>query len=177
MKTRRLFQLAATFRATLIGTALFGLLLYLDLKYNWDLSEQIIRLVHRIEKWEIDEIVICATAILIGLAIDIIVLLNQMQERRRLHAARIEVMEKALLKTQHIVNNYLNEMLIFKIELEKHEHMPKAEIERFGAAIYRAAEELEKIENLEDLYIEIRPNRTARAKPHPHQPEPAANRP
>jgi len=162
MKSSR-WRLLGHCKITLSSLAVFGGLLYFDLKYDLDFSSRTIEFVHDMEKLRVDEIAICAVVILLGIIIDGVVLLNWMAEKRRLHAARMEVMEKALLKTQHIVNNYLNEMLMFKIELEKYEHLPRVEIERFGAAIYRAAEELEKIENLEDLYINLSSNSTTDA--------------
>jgi len=149
------FHLVRRLKSTLVGAVITGILLFIDLKYDLDFSERVVDFFHSIEQWQIDEIALCSLAILLGMAADLALLIHRMIEKRRLHAARMEVMEKALLKTQHIVNNYLNEMLLFKIELEKRDSIPKVELERFGNAIYHAANELEKIERLEDLYIDL----------------------
>ena len=141
------------FRGTILGVSGATILLIIDLYFNLDFSEWLVRLARSTEKWEFDEIILCSVLAFIGMGIDLINSVERSVQKRRLHAARVEVMEKALNKTQHIVNNYLNEMLLFKILLDEHRRLTPEELARFESSIYHASEELRKIEKLEDLNI------------------------
>mgnify|MGYP005994538341 CR=1 FL=1 len=100
---------------TFIGAVLATSILLITLIFDIDLFEAAIALLEGFEEFEVDEIIIPALIFLVFTFID----LNKRQKKQKIELEKIKIYEAMMSSTHHILNNFINQILLFKITAEK----------------------------------------------------------
>ena len=64
---------------------------------------------------------------------------------------KYQVYESMLNASHHIINNFLNQMMLFRLEAEEHENFDKDILQIYDKIIDKATKQLKALENLPDL--------------------------
>lgn len=150
---------------TLIGfvvaclVSAFGMHLETDLfEYIIDRFKQFHAFLHSYEHYELDELIIPA-AILLGFGIlDLFV----KYRNYKLQHEKALIYKAMLFSTHHILNNFLNQMQLFKITAADTEGFDPEIITLYDTIIAQAKEQIESISHITDLreesiYAAIKP--------------------
>ena len=133
---------------------LFGIgVVFLDILFNLDLIERFVLIFQEYERYELDEFVLLGIFFLIGFVLDISRFQRDMLEQRRIERARNEAMLQVMDKVHHVVNNYLNNMLLIKEKLSERQALTDEEQKLFEDAIYEASNALIRLNSPNDFMI------------------------
>jgi len=84
-----------------------------------DLVKLNVEFFKRIEPHEIDDVVISTGLMIVGLAIDQVVSRRREKKDAEMQTQRLHVLKATMRTVQDIVNNFLNNLLLFRIEAEQ----------------------------------------------------------
>lgn len=102
------------YKITLTGLGISLSLFLTTIVFDVDFFEQLVNLVHSLEKYEIDELFIPLVIFLIFAFVD-------MFKRNRINnvnSEKLKIYIAMMSSTQHILNNFLNQMQLFKLTAE-----------------------------------------------------------
>jgi len=132
------------FRFTLAGAALGLSLYFLALFGDTDLFERFVDGLKGAERLELDELLLSLLVVGAGVLVDVLLHLHQSSVQRH----KEEIFDEAMRATQHIVNNFLNNLQYIRMEVE--ENGPNAEThELFDRIVNEASEHLKALGDLE----------------------------
>lgn len=105
----------AKYRLTIIGLIIAVIVFACSLLFELDLFEQMLALFESLEHFEVDEIVIPSLILLLFAFID----LRRRQNKQDVEQEKFKIYKAMMFSTQHILNNFLNEMQVFKMTAEE----------------------------------------------------------
>lgn len=100
---------------TLIGALLAASIILVTLVADIDLFEAAIIFLENFEEFEIDEFIIPTLIFLIFAVTD----LRKRQKKQKIELEKIKIYEAMMSSTHHILNNFINQMQLFKITAKK----------------------------------------------------------
>ena len=134
------------YRLTAIGL-IISIALYLIISLGQiDLFEWFVTFLGRFEEYELDEIIIPWLIFMVFLMIDTF-------RRQRSHAVQEEKMKvyKAMLNSSyHVLNNFLNQMFLFKLTAEHTKGFPPDIIEKYDEIMEDTRSQLEALGSLKE---------------------------
>ena len=118
----------------------------INIYFNHDLFEMFVAFVHQYEAYDLDELLLLAIPLLVGLVIDLV---NEKQRKQHLiDEERLKTL-KATMNTVHdINNNFLNAMVYFVSEARDNKQLTDDSIEEVDKLIYKTAEQLKLLGNI-----------------------------
>ncbi len=136
-------------RVTIIGALLAVAIVLMASLTDIDIVKLNLRLLDGIEKYEVDDVVSGFMLILVGLIVD-----RFLSARRKRHQAEVEAQKlktlKATMRTvQDIVNNFLNNLMLFEIEAAA--VMPDGSLEPLQELIQQTSQKLTALGDLESV--------------------------
>ncbi|MEH6347850.1 MAG: hypothetical protein V7785_22330 [Bermanella sp.] len=102
------------YKITLLGLGIAILILLTSLVLDVDFFEQLVNLVLRLEQYEIDELIIPLIIFLIFAFVDIF----KRNRINKVNTEKLKIYSAMMSSTQHILNNFLNQMQLFKLTAE-----------------------------------------------------------
>ncbi len=99
---------------TFIGLGLSVLLLIASITFNVDLFEKLVDLLNNLEQYEIDELIIPVLIFLLFAFVDVI----KRNRFEKVNTEKFKIYSAMMSSTQHILNNFLNQMQLFKLTAE-----------------------------------------------------------
>lgn len=102
------------FRFTVIGAVLAFLLALSSWVFQLNVFEKIMEALHSVEKYDVDEIIIPGLILFFFMYLDQV----RMAKKRKMESERVKIYKAMLRSSHHILNNFLNQMQIFKIKAE-----------------------------------------------------------
>lgn len=102
------------YKLTLIGLFVALLMSVAAIVFELELFEKLVTLMHEIEHFEIDELILPVMVALIFAVID----LFRRHNRHKVEVEKVKIYQAMIFSTQHILNNFLNQMQLFKIRAE-----------------------------------------------------------
>lgn len=100
---------------TLFGLAISSLLLIITLSLDIDLFEMFVSSLVHLEEYQIDELIIPIIIFIAFAVLDI----QRKYRAKQTQFEKIAIYDAMLTSTHHILNNFLNQMQIFKITAER----------------------------------------------------------
>ncbi len=101
-------------RLTWIGLSIAFFIVAFSQLYDIDLFDKLASFFKTMEKYELDEFFIAGVILLAFFAADLV-----LQERsRRIEHEKVKVYRAMVSSAHHVLNNFLNEMLLFKMTAE-----------------------------------------------------------
>src|SRR5258706_7664512 len=114
-------------RVTLIATTLAAGLVLTAIFTNVDLVKMNLKLLDGIEKNEFDDVLSGATLICVALVLDRIRWQRRKSLEAEMEAQKLRTLQATMRTVQDIVNNFLNNLMLFQMEAEA--VMPKGSLD------------------------------------------------
>ncbi len=102
------------YKLSFIGLALASAVLFISLAFKVDIFESIIEHLSILERHEADEFIIPLAILALFALLD----QNRRQRLDHVEIEKIKIYKAMLSSTHHILNNFLNQMLLFKMAAE-----------------------------------------------------------
>ncbi len=132
---------------TKVGLLIAGLFYCITVLLDLDLFEALIELLHRGEKFEVDEFII---PIFIALAF---VVADHVRAQHKINVenGKIAIYKSMMIASNHILNNFLNQMLLFKEEAEDTESFDQEILDLYDEVIDKAVTQIEALNAIEKI--------------------------
>lgn len=103
------------YKITLLGLAISFLALLITIVFDVDFFEYLVNLLHEFEQYEIDELIIPVIIFLLFAFVDAI----KRNRMEKVNSEKLKIYIAMMSSTQHILNNFLNQMQLFKLTAEE----------------------------------------------------------
>lgn len=100
------------FRTTIYTFGISFVLYIIVVAGDLDLFETLLKAVHYFEKYELDELLLFASFVLVAFVFDL-----KLSQKVEVHEQRLQVLKATMRAVQDIVNNFLNNLHLIRIEL------------------------------------------------------------
>lgn len=148
-----------------IGAVIAISVYILSLLFNLDLFEALLETIEKLEHLEFDEFIIPVFIFLLFFT------LNQ-RKKNRISIISLEkekVFRATLSSSKHIINNFLNQMTLFKMTADETPQFPKDILNLYDEVINESQKQLESLSNVNDLretaiLYSVSPNKFHKAK-------------
>jgi hypothetical protein len=138
-------QLPVTSIASVLTLAIICAALVGDI----DLVKLNVEFFQRIEPHEIDDVVVSSGLMIVGLVIDRVVASRREKKDAEIRTQRLRVLKATMRTVQDIVNNFLNNLLLFRIEGEQ-AFSPES-LEQFDDLVQGTSAKLKALGDLEAI--------------------------
>lgn len=132
------------YKFTLIGAILSVCLLTAVLVLELELFERTIDVLAQLEKFEIDEFIIPSLIFFGFLFVD----LNHRHHQTKVEAEKAKIYKAMIASVQHVLNNFLNQLLIFKMEAEETPGFDTEIIAMYDSIIAEAKGQIKKLSSV-----------------------------
>ena len=158
MSTKKFMQWISHCKATLFSL-LIGLGIYLlAVLFDLDLFEAINKFLASLEKYEVDELVIVLFLLIFGLTFDLIQNVKEKQHLLDIRNQRLRVLKATMTTVLHIVNNFLNNLQLFRMEAEEKQLLSSESMATMNNGIQATSTKLKILADLDDTpEIEVAP--------------------
>jgi ABC-type transport system involved in Fe-S cluster assembly fused permease/ATPase subunit len=142
--------------ASLITVFLCSAILFVVFVLNIDLFDVGVEALTRMESGKLDDIVSVCILLIIGLLVNLY-LTRQREKRQRekhqseIEAHRLRVLKATMRTVQDLVNNFLNNMQLFRLEAEDGPLSPES-LQLLDDLIFETAEKLTALGDSEDVH-------------------------
>jgi len=135
----RKFKLTGT--AGLVGLAvvLYGFI------FQKDLFDHLLVFLEYLEHLEIDEFLIAGVLLLVGLVLDLTRIRRERDRTIELQDQRLRVLRATMRTVQDIVNNFLNNLLLFRLEAEESKALSDSSLELLDSLITETGDKLKTL--------------------------------
>ena len=158
MSTKQFMQWISHCKATLLALFIgFGIYL-LAVLFDLDLFEVVTEFLASLEKYELDELVVVLFLLIIGLTFDLIQNVKQKQHLLEIQNQRLRVLKATMTTVLHIVNNFLNNLQLFRMEAEEKQLLSSDSLATMNNGIHATSTKLKILADLDDTpEIEVTP--------------------
>jgi hypothetical protein len=132
---------------TLFGIGIAISLLVLVIVFDLDIFEFFLTFLHSLERFEVDEFILPLLIILICLAIDFF----KIQRRRVIEYEKVRIYKAMLASAHHVLNNFLNQIQLFKITAESTPNFDTEVLEIFDSVIDEAANQIKALGSINSV--------------------------
>ncbi|MGD2117527.1 MAG: hypothetical protein PVG66_04150 [Chromatiales bacterium] len=103
------------FKWTIVGVASAIFLYLITVAFDLELYENLVLLLEDLEHYEIDELILPLVALVAFAVYD----MHRRNKAQKLETEKAKIYKAMLASTHHILNNFLNQMQLFKITAQK----------------------------------------------------------
>jgi hypothetical protein len=134
-------------RSTLIASIIAITLILTATLTDIDLVKLDLAFLDRIEKNEIDDIITGLILIFMGLAVDVFLAARRRQSYAEIQEQRLRVLKATMTTVQDIVNNFLNNLRLFRMEAEG--ALPEESLTAFDKLIDQTSAQLKALGDMD----------------------------
>jgi hypothetical protein len=134
-------------RVTMVAGVLAIAMIVTAMLTNFDVVKLNLKFLNSIEKFEFDDVLCGLVLIFVAMGIDRALL--RRRQRSEIEARELKTLKATMRTVQHIVNNFLNNMVLFQIEADA--VMPRGFCDPLGELIQQTAQELKTLGDLESI--------------------------
>lgn len=138
------------YKITIIGLAISIIILLLAHFFDLDLFEEFVAFIERHEEYELDELIIPIIIFLISISINILFI----NRDKSLKIEKYKIFRAMLNSLHHIINNFLNQAQIVKLEAEKSRDFNKEILDIYENIIDEASELTKALESVDTIDAE-----------------------
>lgn len=135
------------FPATVISVLTGGTLFLVSNIFELDLFEKIIKMLSTFEKYEIDEMIIPLIIIITSIFIDF----KRKADKAKIENEKLKIYKAMIFTTHHILNNFLNQMQLFKMTAEDTPDFPVDVINLFDTTIEEASSQINALSTISQI--------------------------
>lgn len=145
-----MLKILVRFRATVVAILLAGFIYALTSLTDIDVFERIVEFMTTLEDYEADEIAVGLVLVLIGVTVDLMSIKRRREQRIEIFRQRLGVLHATMRTVLDIVGNFLNQLMLFRIQAEGCKDFPPESIKKIDSMINETATRLKAIGDLED---------------------------
>lgn len=134
-------------KLTLIGAAVSVVVYLIIFIFKIELFESFVDFLENFEEFELDEIVIPCVIFIAFAVIDLI----KKHKSDTVELERIKIYKAMLSSTHHILNNFLNQMLLFKMTAEDTQGFPPNILALYDQIIKGTTSQIEALGNITSI--------------------------
>lgn len=142
-----------TYKITAVIFAASVAYLALALGYGLNVFEQVRLKVHEMmvhaDHFEGDEVILVLVLVSVALFLDLIRLRHKARRDHEIDQHRVEVMRLTMSTVHDVVNNFLNNLQLFRLEAERSQALNGEYLKLFDDLIEETAQKIKDIENME----------------------------
>ena len=116
-----------------------------------DVFDYLVDLLAYLEHYEIDEIVVAGVVVFVGLVLDLVLMKHQKERHIELQEQRLRVLKATMTTVQDIVNNFLNNLVFFRLEAETKGALSENALRTMDSLIYETSAKLTALGELDSL--------------------------
>lgn len=135
------------YKFTFIGLILGLVIFTVSLAFNIELFELLVEALESLEKYEIDELIIPIVILVLFSAVDQV----KLQRTRRVEREKTKIYKAMLSSTHHILNNFLNQMQLFRMTAEDTSNFDPEVLSLYDVVISDAKSQIETLSNISDI--------------------------
>lgn len=132
---------------TLIGLTLSGVIFFTSVLLDFDLFESVLTMLHSLEEYELDEAIIPIFIFLLFAVFD----LYKREKQQAFEYEKIKIYKAMLASTHHILNNFLNQMQLFKITADETPGYDPEILASYDAIIQSASTQIDALGSISDI--------------------------
>lgn len=117
--------------------------------FHKDVFDFLVIILEYLENYEVDEILIAGVLILIGLAVDLSRIRREREHTIELQDQRLKVLRATVRTVQDIVNNFLNNLLLFRLEAEENHALSNSSLQLMDSLIAETGAKLNALADLD----------------------------
>jgi hypothetical protein len=126
-----------------LGVVVYGFLL------QKDVFEYLLAVLDYLEHLEIDEFLIAGALLLVGLVFDLSGIQREKERTIELQDQRLKVLQATVRTVQDIVNNFLNNLLLFRLEAEESRALSDTSLQQMESLIVETGDKLKALGELD----------------------------
>lgn len=126
-----------------LGVVAYGFLLHEDV------FDYLLAVLTYLEHLEIDEFLIAGVLLLVGLVLDLSGIRREKERTIELQDQRLKVMRATVRTVQDIVNNFLNNLLLFRLEAEESRALSEDSLQQMDSLILETGDKLKALGELD----------------------------
>ncbi len=134
-------------RWTLVGAALAIVIKLAALLLGLDLFERMVTALAALERFEVDELIIPAVIFLAFAFLDLI----KKQEQQKVAREKLAIYSAMLASTHHILNNFLNQMQLFKMTARNTPGFDAEVLSLYDVVIEGASDQIEALSEVTEI--------------------------
>ncbi len=135
------------FKLTIVGLVLAVLIYVFSFLTDIDLFERFILFLEDVEHLEVDEFILPIFVCTIFALIDQF----RRSKKQKVEVEKIKVYEAMLFSTHHILNNFLNQMQLFKMKAETSPDFDQKMLDLYDHVIGDAQLQIEKLSDVKEV--------------------------
>ena len=135
------------YKLTWIGFAIAVLVAVLSNTIDLDPFDRLVGFFSSVEKYELDEIFIAGVIFLVFMAVDLLI----RQRNRKIEREKIKVYEAMISSAHHILNNFLNQMQLFKITAQETPGFNKDILAMYDMIINEASSQIKALSSISEI--------------------------
>jgi len=139
------------YRFTFISSLIASLLFAMAHALNFDLFENILIFLDKVESYEADELLIYSFLLLLGLIVDLLRGKASTNRIIEIQNQRMQTMQATMVTVQDIVGNALNGLQILRLKSKEENGFSKEELKEFDKLIHDTAEKINRIRNTDSV--------------------------
>ncbi len=118
--------------------------------FNWQIFERFAQFFHSLEEYQVDELVIACLILFFGIFID--VLRNAIQDKHliEIQQQRLRVLKATMTTVHDIMNNFLNSMVLFRVQAQKTQALNPESIDMLNGLIRDTAQKIVALGDMND---------------------------
>ncbi len=132
------------YKLTLLGLNLAILIAVLSNIFDLDPFDRLVSLFSSVEKYEIDEIFIGALVFLVFFMAELIL----WHRNQKIEIEKVKIYRAMIASSHHILNNFLNQMLIFKMTAEETPGFDQDILKLYDEIIKDAKQQIEALSSI-----------------------------
>ncbi len=134
-------------RITWTGVGIGLVILVLSKFYDLDLFDRLSNFFETVEKYELDEFFIAGLIVLVFFTADLLL----KERKRRIEHEKVKIYKAMLSSAHHVLNNFLNQMLLFKITAEDTPGFDKEVLDLYDVVMEEAKEQISALSSITEV--------------------------
>ncbi len=115
--------------------------------FDWDPFDYLIHFFDSVEHYEIDEIFIGGIIFLVFMSIDLV----RLQRNQKVEHEKLKVYRAMISSSHHILNNFLNQMQLFKITAENTPGFDQDVLSLYDTIMKEATDQIKALSSVNEL--------------------------
>ena len=135
------------YKLTLLGLAVSATMTFVVIVFELELFEKFIAMLHELEHFEIDELLIPLVVFLIFVVVD----MSRRYNKHKVEVEKVKIYQAMIFSTQHVMNNFLNQMQLFKMKAETTPEFDKEVLKLYDRVIEDAQTQIDGLSSLSQV--------------------------
>ncbi len=132
---------------TWTGVGIGLLVLVLSKLYDLDPFDRLADFFETVEQYELDEFFIAVLIVLVFFAADLLL----KERKRKIEHEKVKVYKAMVSSAHHVLNNFLNQMLLFKITAEDTPGFDKEVLDLYDVVMEEAKEQISALSSITEV--------------------------